>query len=155
MRPWERAGRPKSTGWPTMWSRTTAPRAAESPQRSGGQEDTGGGGCNKEIGWSPSRFKEGNLSEHSKHEQIQPHILYTQRKRPLWNSWTSPPRPPLLPASFLALHDTAPLKDPHSRSPNISAESWWVKSPQSFAQPQQLVEHAAKGRELKHPLCPH
>lgn len=28
---WERAGLPKSTGWPTMWLRTIAPRAAEPP----------------------------------------------------------------------------------------------------------------------------
>lgn len=30
MRPWERAGQPKSTGWPIMWPKTTAPRATAS-----------------------------------------------------------------------------------------------------------------------------
>lgn len=91
MRPWERVGQPKSTGWPTMWPKTTAPRAIGTPQRKGvrGQVGTvkecmGEKQCAKETGPYPLIFKEGNLAEYLKQEQIHSHALYIQSI--LWNS---------------------------------------------------------------------
>lgn len=135
-RPWERAGLPKSTGWPTMWPKTTAPRVAETPHRPGvrGQEDTEGvcecvGGKRRaeETGWRPPWFKEGNLAEYPKHEQIHP--TYCPYRGNLLSK-TVQLACTLLPVSLLALHHSGmvPPENPNSRSRDISVESWWVKS---------------------------
>lgn len=157
MRPWERAGQPKSTGWPTMWPKTTAPRAAESPRRPGvrGQEDTvkecvsarEGNGVLRRRGGTHPGLKKGIYQNIPNMSRFSP-IYCTYRRNVLSETVQLACIPPRL-----AWHGA-------SWKPKFTV--FWHfcgimlgKVVASFAQAQQLVEHAAKGRELKHPLCPH
>lgn len=159
MRPWERAGQPKSTGWPTTWPKTTAPRAAATPlsQGSGAKSEgvcqcVGGPRCAKESGWQPPIFK-GNLAEYRKPEQIHPHILYIKSK--IYSSQSSY-LAHILTVPLLTLHHSSMVPPIKSRF-TVLWHFWGImvgKVVARFAQAQQLMEHTSQRKGTEAPALP-
>lgn len=156
MRLYERAGQPKSTGWPTMWPKTTAHRAAKTPKRGvrgqGDTEDVHKGnkvcqGHRVRATWIQRR----ESGRKSQSMQIQPCVLYLQRNPTPRNSQVSL-HPFFLFLSSPCTFSREPPENPDSWSCDISEESRWVKSLQVLHRHNSRWSTQPKGRGLK---CPH